>query len=62
MACDLQMETSDQQTNEIYVEARLVMENNVVKRFDLSNIRLITREWKTVFNGVANLEKKVQYI
>ena len=36
MIYDLQLETSDQQTNENYVNATLVMENNIVESFKVS--------------------------
>ena len=52
------MESSDQQKNENYVKATLLMENNIVKSFELRNCSLSTIEWKTVLSGVDNLEKK----
>ena len=53
------MKFSNLQKNENYVNATLLMENNIVKSFQLRNCSLTTIEWKTVLSGVGNLEIKV---
>ena len=53
------METSDQQSNQNYVEATLVIAENIIESFTLQSCGFTTVEWKTVFSGVANLGEKV---
>ena len=53
------METSDQPSNQNYIEATLRTENNKIEYFTPRRCSLTTIEWKTVFSGVANLGEKV---